>query len=179
MKETRRTLGGAAVLAAAHAAAISATLAAAPAFAAEKLTMQSATLTTAAAAKVAEAALADCQKKGYVVAVAVVDRGGAPLALLRDNLAGSHTPETAIGKAWTAVSFRNDTSNLLEMTAPGKPSAGLRGLPRVVMLGGGLTINAKGLLLGGIGVSGAPGGDLDDACGKAGLKAIQDSLELE
>lgn len=147
--------------------------------AAEKLTMNYPTLSTAAAIKVAEAALAECQKQGYVVAVAVVDRGGAPLALLRDNLAGPHTPTTAINKAWTAVSFRTNSTELMAMTEPGKPSAGIRDLPNVVSLGGGLMIRAKGALVGGIGVSGAPSGTLDDGCGNAGIKAIQDSLELE
>ncbi|HET6720045.1 MAG TPA: heme-binding protein [Rhodocyclaceae bacterium] len=150
-----------------------------PAGAAEKMTTAYSSLTTATALKVAEAALAECQKKGYVVGVAVVDRGGAPLALLRDNLAGAHTPSTAIGKAWTAVSFRTDTSELLARTEPGKPSAGIRELPNVVVLGGGLQIMAKGVLLGAVGVSGAPGGDIDDACGKAGIKAVSDNLELE
>jgi len=148
-------------------------------FGADKLTATYSTLTTAAALKVVETALAECQKKGYVVGVAVVDRGGAPLAVLRDNLAGSHTPTTAIGKAWTAVSFRNNTTDLLAMTEPGKASAGIRELPNVVILGGGLQIRAKGILLGAVGVSGAPGGHLDDECGNAGIKAIQDSLELE
>ncbi|MDA8254572.1 MAG: heme-binding protein [Betaproteobacteria bacterium] len=147
--------------------------------AAEKLTTQTASLTTAAALQVAQAALAECQKGGNVVAVAVVDRSGVPLALLRDNLAGPHTPKTAIRKAWTAVSFRNNTSNLLDLSAPGKPSAGIRDIPGVVVLGGGLTISAGGTLLGAVGVSGAPGGHLDDACGNAGIKAIQGSLELE
>ena len=147
--------------------------------AAEKLTTQTASLTTAAAMQVAQAALAECQKGGNVVAVAVVDRSGIPLALLRDNLAGPHTPKTAIRKAWTAVSFRNNTSNLLDLSAPGKPSAGIRDIPGVVVLGGGLTISAGGTLLGAVGVSGAPGGHLDDACGNAGIKAIQGSLELE
>lgn len=145
----------------------------------EKMTTAYPSLSTATALKVAEAALAECQKKGYVVGVAVVDRGGAPLALLRDNLAGAHTPSTAIGKAWTAVSFRSNTTELLAMTEPGKPSAGIRELPNVVILGGGLQIMAKGVLLGAIGVSGAPGGDIDDACGKAGIKAVSDNLELE
>ena len=149
------------------------------ALAAEKLTVSHTSLSTGAALMVAQAALADCQKKGYVVAVAVVDRAGAPLAVLRDNLAGAHTPTTAIGKAWTAVSFRNNTSDLIEMTGPGRPSAGMRELPNVVMLGGGLLIQAKGVMLGAVGVSGAPGGNLDDDCGKVGIKAIQDSLELE
>lgn len=154
-------------------------LSAGAASAADKLTTQAATLTTGAALKVAQAALADCQKGGYVVAVAVVDRSGIPLAVLRDNLAGPHTPETAIRKAWTSVSFRNNTTNLLDLSAPGKPSAGIRDIPGAIVLGGGLTINAKGLLLGAVGVSGAPGGHLDDACGNAGIKAIQDALELE
>lgn len=161
------------------ASALTALLLAGGAQAAQPLTMQAATLTTAAALKVAQAALAQCQKDGYVVAVAVVDRSGTLLALLRDNLAGPHTPKTAGRKAWTAVSFRNNTSSLLEMTAAGKPSAGIRDIPGVLVLGGGVTISARGLLLGAVGVSGAPGGHLDDACGNAGIKAIQGELELE
>ncbi len=159
--------------------ALTSFLLAGSALAADQFTTQAASLTTAAASKVAQAALSECQKGGYVVAVAVVDRSGIPLALLRDNLAGPHTPKTAIGKAWTAVSFRNNTTNLLDMSAPGKPSAGIRDIPGVVALGGGLTISARGILLGAVGVSGAPGGHLDDACGNAGIKAIQAALELE
>jgi uncharacterized protein GlcG (DUF336 family) len=150
-----------------------------PTNAADKLTTAYSTLSTAAATTVAQAALAECQRQGFLVAVAVVDRSGVPLAMLRDGLAGPHTPTTAINKAWTAVSFRTNTTDLLPMTEPGKPSAGLRNLPNFVALGGGLMIRAKGELVGAVGVSGAPGGHLDDACGNAGIKAIQDSLELE
>ncbi len=159
--------------------ALTSILLAGAAQAAEPLTVQAASLSTAAAARVAQAALADCKKAGYVVAVAVVDRSGVPLALLRDNLAGPHTPQTATSKAWTAVSFRNSTSSLIDLSGPGKPSSGLRHVPGVVALGGGLTISARGVLLGAVGVSGAPGGHLDDACGSAGIKAIQGDLELE
>jgi uncharacterized protein GlcG (DUF336 family) len=137
------------------------------------------TLTTAAALQAAQAALAECQKQGYTVAVAVVDRGGHPLALLRDNLAGAHTPATAVGKAATAVSFRTDTTELAASTQSGRAQSGIRALPNVVAVGGGLMVRAKGALLGGIGVSGAPGGDADDACAKAGIDAISDALELE
>jgi uncharacterized protein GlcG (DUF336 family) len=49
----------------------------------------------------------------------------------------------------------------------------------VIAVGGGLVIRAKGSLVGGIGVSGAPGGDADDACAKAGVAAINDTIELE
>jgi len=152
---------------------------AAPVTAQSKLTTSFTTLTTSAALTVAQAALAHCQKDGYTVAVAVVDRGGQPLALLRDNLAGAHTPLTAINKAATAVSFRTDTTELAASTQSGRPASGIRSLPNVVAVGGGLMIRAKGSIVGGIGVSGAPGGDADDACAKAGIAAVSDALELE
>jgi uncharacterized protein GlcG (DUF336 family) len=146
---------------------------------AQKLTVTSSTLTTAAAQQVAQAAFAHCQKAGYTATVAVVDRNGRALALLRDNLAGAHTVQTAIDKAATAVSFRTDTTELAAMTQPGRPQSGIRDIPHVVALGGGMLIRAKGAVVGGVGVSGAPGPDNDDACAKAGIAAISDSLELE
>lgn len=146
---------------------------------AENLVATFETLSTDAAEKIARAAFNECKKQGYTVAVAVVERSGTPLALLRDNLAGSHTPATAINKAWTAASFRTDTSELMAMTEPGKPAAGIRGLPNVVVVGGGVMIRAKGTLVGAIGVSGAPGGTQDDTCARAGIRELQDSLEFE
>ncbi len=137
------------------------------------------TLTTAAALHAAQAALAQCQKQGYTVAVAVTDRGGHPLAMLRDNLAGPHTSQTAISKAYTALSFRTDTTELAATTQAGKAASGIRALPGVVAIGGGLMIRAKGSLVGAIGVSGAPNGDADDACAKAGAAAINEAIELE
>ena len=137
------------------------------------------TLTTDAALRAAQAALAQCQKQGYTVAVAVTDRGGQPLAILRDNLAGPHTALTAINKAYTAVSFRTDTSELAATTQAGKPSSGIRQLPQVVAVGGGLMIRAKGSLVGAIAVSGAPTGEADELCAKGGIAAINDAIELE
>jgi uncharacterized protein GlcG (DUF336 family) len=126
----------------------------------------------------ARAALADCRQRGYQVAVAVVDRSGVTQVLLRDRFAGPHTPATAAGKAWTAVSFRTNTSELVAATQPGMPQAGLRGLAGAVILGGGMVVQAAGSLVGAIGVSGAPGGDADDACAKAGISAVQDQLDF-
>ena len=146
---------------------------------AQKMLTTFSTLTTVAAEKAAQAAFARCQKDGFTVAVAVVDRGGQPLALLRDNLAGAHTSQTAIAKASTAVSFRTDTTELAAQTQSGRPQSGIRELPGVAAIGGGLVIRAKGAMVGGIGVSGAPGGDNDDACAKAGIAAISDAIELE
>jgi uncharacterized protein GlcG (DUF336 family) len=134
------------------------------------------TLSPEIALDLANAAMADCRKRGYQVAVAVVDRFGATQVMLRDRFAGPHTPATAAGKAWTAVSFRTNTTDLVALTQPGMPQAGVRTLPGAVVLGGGIAIQAGGSLVGAIGVSGAPGGDADDSCAKAGVAAIQDKL---
>ena len=135
-------------------------------------------LTPETALKAAQAALRKCRDDGFQVAVAVVDRGGIAQVMLRDRFAGPHTPETANGKAWTAVSFRTNTSALVVETQAGKPSSGIRNLPRATILGGGVMIEAAGNLLGAIGISGAPGGAADDACARAGIKAIADDLEF-
>ena len=126
----------------------------------------------------ARAALASCRQRGYQVAVAVVDRFGVTQVVLRDRFAGPHTPATATGKAWTAVSFRTDTTDLAASTQPGTPQAGVRHLPGTVILGGGILVQAGGSLVGAIGVSGAPGGDADDACAKAGIAAIQEKIDF-
>jgi uncharacterized protein GlcG (DUF336 family) len=146
---------------------------------APKLTLPLVTLQTGAALTAAQAAFDRCRKEGYTVAVAVVDRGGHALALLRDPLAGAHTVQTAIGKAWTAVSFRTDTTELATSTQANRAASGIRELPGVVAVGGGMMVRARGALMGGIGVSGAPGGQEDDVCAKAGIDAIADALELE
>jgi uncharacterized protein GlcG (DUF336 family) len=146
---------------------------------AQKLLSNYPTLTTAAALQAAQAALARCDKDGYTAAVAVVDRGGHPLAVLRNGLAGAHTTQTAINKAATALSFRTDTTELAAATQSGRASSGIRTLPNVIAVGGGMMIRAKGSLVGAIGVSGAPSGDADDTCAKAGIAAISDALELE
>jgi uncharacterized protein GlcG (DUF336 family) len=135
-------------------------------------------LSLEAALDLAHAALEACRGKGFQVAVAVVDRFGVPQVMLRDRFAGPHTSTTAMGKAWTAVSFRTSTMELVAPTQPGQPQAGIRDLPNVVVLGGGLLIEAAGSILGGVGVSGAPGGTEDESCARAGLEAVRDRLEF-
>lgn len=125
----------------------------------------------------AREALQACRAEGYQVAVAVVDRFGIVQVVLRDRYAGAHTPETAIRKAWTAVSFRTPTSDLAEQTQPGQPQSGVRHVTNALMLGGGLTVQSGGVMVGGIGISGAPGGMLDENCAKAGMEALADRLE--
>jgi len=135
-------------------------------------------MTPETALKAAQAALGQCRKDGYQVAVAVVDRSGVTQVVLRDRFAGPHTVDMAIDKAWTAVSFRTPTGELAKATQPGSAQSGIRNRPRVAAVAGGLLIESGGALVGGIGVSGAPGGDRDDVCAKAGIDSIRDSLEF-
>ncbi len=135
-------------------------------------------MTVDLALALARAALADCQKQGYQVSVAVVDRFGVTQVLLRDRFAGAHTVPTATGKAWTAVSFRTNTSDLVAATGPSSPQAGVRAIPGATIIAGGVMVEAAGSLVGAIGVSGAPGGDNDEACAKAGIAAVRDKLDF-
>lgn len=135
-------------------------------------------LTPESALKAAQAALLSCRQQGYQTAVAVVDRSGVAQVMMRDRFAGPHTPDTAINKAWTAVSFRTPTLELARATQAGQPSSGIRQLPRFVAVGGGWLIEAAGSIVGAIGVSGAPTGEADEACAKAGFAAIKDDLEF-
>jgi len=135
-------------------------------------------MTPEAALKAAQAALKKCRDDGFQVTVAVVDRSGVTQVVLRDRFAGPHTVRMAVDKAWTAVTFRTPTGELAQATQPGSPQSGIRNRPRVAAVAGGLLIEAGGALVGGIGVSGAPGGDRDDVCATAGIAAIRDSLEF-
>jgi uncharacterized protein GlcG (DUF336 family) len=135
-------------------------------------------MTPETALKAALAGLKKCRDSGYQVAIAVVDRTGQTQVVLRDRFAGMHTPDTAIGKAWSAVSFRSDTSQLADATQSGKALSGIRHIPKVLAVGGGMMVEAGGSLYGAIGVSGAPGGEADDSCAKAGIAAIMEDLEL-
>ena len=130
------------------------------------------------ALKAAQAALKSCRERGFQASVAVVDRMGVVQVLLRDRFAGPHTPDMASAKAYTAVSFRTNTTELAEASQPGRPSSGIRHRPGIAAVGGGMMIEAGGSLLGAIGVSGAPGGREDDACAAAGIDAIREDIEL-
>ncbi|QQS14498.1 MAG: heme-binding protein [Rhodospirillales bacterium] len=134
-------------------------------------------LTPETALKLARATLEACRKEGFQVAVAVTDRAGVAQVLLRDRFAGPHTVTTAVDKAWTAISFRQDTLAFARATADPAQS-GVRHLPRVVAVGGGVPVEAGGATLGAVGVSGAPGGEADDRCARKGIEAVREELEF-
>jgi uncharacterized protein GlcG (DUF336 family) len=130
------------------------------------------------ALEAAQAALKKCRDNGFQVAVVVVDRFGQPQVLLRDRYAGLPAADIATAKAYTALSFRRSTAELAKMVRDGQMDAGLARMPRIAMLAGGLVIETGGTLLGGIGISGAPGGDKDEECAKAGLDAVRDKIDF-
>lgn len=132
-----------------------------------------ATLPLALAVKAATAAVEKCRQDGYKVSAAVVDRGGVLRALLRGDGAGPHTADSSRKKAYTAASLGRPTSELGELLVKVPHLQALREMnDQVLILGGGLPIQFGSETVGGIGVGGAPGTQLDDACAQAGLDAI-------
>jgi uncharacterized protein GlcG (DUF336 family) len=144
----------------------------------ESATVTYKSLSPDVALEAAQAALKQCRSDGFQVAVAVVDRFGQPQVMLRDRYAGLPAADTATRKAYTALGFHAATSDLAKSIKSGTMDSGLARLPHVAMLAGGLVIEAAGTVLGGIGVAGAPGGDKDEACAKAGLDAIRDRIDF-
>lgn len=125
------------------------------------------------AQKAANAAMAKCIADGYRVSVAVVARSGSTKVLIKGDGSGPHTVGSSTGKAFTSASMGQPTTKFSKLIGEKPFLEGLRDMdPRMVILGGGLPIKIGGALVGGIGVGGAPGGNLDDACAKAGIDAI-------
>ncbi len=135
-------------------------------------------MTPELALRAAQTAMEACRQADFQVSVAVVDRGGNVQVLLRDRFAGAHTPDTAIGKAWTAVSFRTNTTELTNLMERGELPTGLLNVPGVVVVGGGIKVEAAGAIVGGIGVSGSPSGEADEKCANAGFDSIRELIEF-
>jgi len=125
------------------------------------------------AQKAAQAAADQCKADGYKVSVAIVERSGAVKVLLKGDGSGPHTFGSSTGKAFTSASMGRATLGLSGFLKDHRELDGLRDMDeRMIILGGGLPIKFNGALVGGIGVGGAPGGDKDEKCAKAGLAAI-------
>jgi uncharacterized protein GlcG (DUF336 family) len=138
--------------------------------------MPSQLLSAEAANTMVMAALAQCQKDGYRVSAAVVDRGGNLLAFIRDPAAGPHTAESSRRKAYTAATFGMTSAAFATLTS-NPTAAGLKDLTGVFALAGGVPIKSGSEVVGGIGVGGAPGGEKDEACASAGLAKVADQLK--
>ena len=134
---------------------------------------QETVLPVALAQQAAIAALEKCMEGGYRVSVAVVDRGGNLKVLLRGDGAGPHTQDSSARKAYTAASIRRSTNELAELMTKIPTLQALRDMnERILILGGGVPIVMGKEVVGGIGVGGAPGTQLDETCALAGLTSI-------
>ena len=137
-------------------------------------------LPLALAQKAANAALAKCEEGRYKVSVAVVDRGGNVKVLLRGDGAGPHTQDSSARKAYTASSIRRSTQELAELIIKIPNLQALQDMnEQILILGGGLPIVLGNEVVGGIGVGGAPGTQLDEACALAGLTSIGAKPSIE
>jgi uncharacterized protein GlcG (DUF336 family) len=123
-------------------------------------------------------AVMHCAGQGYAETAVVVDADGVRQAVLRGDRAGSHTLDSAFDKAYTSASFKTDSARLAERakTVP-EFSALFTQLPHLILIGGGVVIKAGDEVIGAIGAAGAPGGDLDEACARAGVEKIRDRLK--
>ncbi|MDQ2801855.1 MAG: heme-binding protein [Pseudomonadota bacterium] len=130
------------------------------------------------ASEVAHEIVATCAKQGYAETAVVVDADGVRQAVLRGDRAGSHTLDSANDKAYTAASFKADTSALVERA---KTVAGFSALftqlPHLILFGGGVVIKLGDEVIGAIGASGAPGGNLDEACARAGAARVREQVK--
>lgn len=130
------------------------------------------------ATKAADAALKACADEGYNVSVAIVARDGATKVLLKADNSSPHTGASATGKAFTSAAMGRDSAGLAAFIASNPANDGLRDMDsRFVIQGGGLPVKISNALVGGIGVGGAPTGDIDAKCAAAGLKAIGAATE--
>jgi uncharacterized protein GlcG (DUF336 family) len=129
------------------------------------------------AVEAASEAVAACARQGYHETAVVLDADGVTIVTLRGDGAGVHTLDSAHDKAYTAVSFKNDTLALADRAKGEDSITTLAKLPHVMFFGGGVVIKQGDEVIGSIGAAGAPGAKLDDGCAHAGLDKIRDQLK--
>ena len=134
-------------------------------------------ISSATASQLAQQAVAACSADGYVVTTAVVDRSGVLIGLVRADGAGPHTVAAATAKAFTSASSRNPTSGIAKAIQSNPDVAGMAQIPGFLVLAGGVPIRIGNEVVGGIGIAGAPGGHLDEACAQKALEAISSQLK--
>lgn len=132
-------------------------------------------ISVALAQDIATAAVEQCRKDGFKVAVTVVDRGGRIKVLLRDDGTGPQVIEASQRKAYTAAAFRVPSGVFAERVSH-PAAAALTNLESVLALQGGVPIKAGDEVIGAVGVGGAPGGDKDEVCANAGIQKVADRL---
>jgi uncharacterized protein GlcG (DUF336 family) len=126
--------------------------------------------------EIASTTLATCKANGYSVSVTVVGRSGEIILQVRGDDANPHTFENSMRKAYTARTTRSPSGALVDRVKA-DPNLGLVHLTNVIAIQGGLPIKVGDDVIGAAGASGAPGGEKDEACVKAGLDKVADQLK--
>ncbi|MBW3694992.1 heme-binding protein [Vibrio sp. T187] len=130
-------------------------------------------LASQTAFNLAQESVNQCLTKGYNVTTTVVDTSGRVLAQLRANNAGPHTLESSRQKAFTAVSMKQPTANLMKTIAEKPILQPLKDMDdNLLLLAGGIPLKINNQIVGAIGVGGAPGGHLDVECAEAAIKKV-------
>jgi uncharacterized protein GlcG (DUF336 family) len=133
-------------------------------------------LTAAIAMEIASTTLATCKANGYNVSVTVVGRSGEIILQVRGDDANPHTMENSMRKAYTARTTRSPSGALVDRVKA-DPNLGLVHLTNVIAIQGAVPIKVGDDVIGAAGASGAPGGEKDEACVKAGLDKVADQLK--
>ena len=128
------------------------------------------------AMEAAAEAVASCAKGNYNVTATVVDRAGQVRAQLRADNAGPHTNDTSRRKAFMSATMRTNSGTIAENVAKNPGAAGVAQITDFIMLAGGVPIRAGNEVIGAIGVGGAPGGNLDEACANKAIEKLSSRL---
>jgi uncharacterized protein GlcG (DUF336 family) len=149
-------------------------LAAAPALAQAPQTEKNVSMGLALA--IIQGTLEQCTKDGYKVSITIVDKAGNVAASIRGDGTNPHTMEFSRLKAYTSRTRGQTSLEFMKLTSD-PANAYLRQIPNVVAVGGGVPIKAGNEIIGGVGVSGAPGGEKDEVCANAGLAKVEAALK--
>jgi uncharacterized protein GlcG (DUF336 family) len=134
-------------------------------------------LSASLAGEAVAAAVEACAQKSYRVAAVLLDYSGVQQASLRGDGAGAQNMLTANDKAFTATTFGQDTADIVKRSQSGPVSSSFVKIPHLILASGGVVIKIGDEVIGAIAVSGAPGGDNDALCAKAGLEKIKDRMK--
>src|SRR5215472_4087617 len=133
-------------------------------------------LSAAMAMTIAQTALETCTKQGYHVSVHVLGRNGEVLVAIHGDGAPPHTMENSQRKAYTARTFRIPSGEFVQRVKD-NPTLGAVHLTGIIAAQGALPIKVSDEVIGAVGVSGAPGGEKDEACAKTGIDRVADQLK--
>ena len=133
-------------------------------------------VSAAMALTIAQTAIATCTANGYRVSATVVGRNGEVLVQIRGDGTGPHTMENSFKKAYTSRTFRIPSGEFVQRVKD-NPTIGAVHLSGIIAAQGALPIKVGDDVIGAVGVSGAPGGEKDEACSKAGIDKVTDQLK--